>query len=143
MCANLLQSYLTLCDLVDYSPSRLLSVHGILQARILELVAMPSSRGSSQLRDQTHISCIVRRVLYRQCHLGSPIKSVTVSKKNRYLGLQSFRFLYTSFWSSVLIFFKVTGILPIISLSNQMKLFFWGGRGLHYFCLRGENTEAW
>ena len=34
------------------------SVHGILQARILERVAMPSSRGSSQPRDQTHVSCI-------------------------------------------------------------------------------------
>ena len=33
-------------------------VHGILQARILEWVAMPSSRGSSQPRDQTHISCV-------------------------------------------------------------------------------------
>ena len=31
---------------------------GILQARILEWVAMPSSRGSSQPRDQTHVSCI-------------------------------------------------------------------------------------
>ena len=43
------------------------SVHGILQARILEWVAMPSSRGSSQSRDQTHISntsCIGRWVLY-------------------------------------------------------------------------------
>ena len=124
MCANLLQSYLTLCDLVDYNPFRLLSVHGILQARILELVAMPSSRGSSQLKDRTHISCIDRRVLYHQCHLGSPIKSVKWGKKNRYVGLQSFMFLYTSFCSSVLIFFKVIGILPIISLSNQMKLFF-------------------
>ena len=34
---------------------------GILQARILEWVAMPSSRGSSQLRDQTQVSCIVDR----------------------------------------------------------------------------------
>ena len=34
------------------------SVHGILQARILEWVAMPSSRGFSQLRDQTQVSCI-------------------------------------------------------------------------------------
>ena len=31
---------------------------GILQARILERVAMPSSRGSSQPRDQTQVSCI-------------------------------------------------------------------------------------
>ena len=37
---------------------------GILQARILEWVAMPSSRGSSQPRDQTHTFCIGRRVLY-------------------------------------------------------------------------------
>ena len=35
------------------------SVHGILQARILEWVAMPSSRWSSQPRDQTQVSCIV------------------------------------------------------------------------------------
>ena len=34
------------------------SVHGILQARILEWVAMPSSRGSSRPRDQTHVSCV-------------------------------------------------------------------------------------
>ena len=40
------------CDPMDYSPPGS-SVHGILQARILEWVAMPSSRGSSQPRDQT------------------------------------------------------------------------------------------
>ena len=33
-------------------------IHGILQARILEWVAFPFSRGSSQLRDQTQVSCI-------------------------------------------------------------------------------------
>ena len=41
------------------------SAHGILQARILELLAMPSSMGSSQPMDQTHISyvfCIGRQV---------------------------------------------------------------------------------
>ena len=32
------------------------SVHGILQARLLEWVAMPSSKGSSQPRDRTHVS---------------------------------------------------------------------------------------
>ena len=34
---------------------------GILQARIVELVAMPSSRGSSQPRDETQVSCIAGR----------------------------------------------------------------------------------
>ena len=51
------QSYLTLCDSVDYSPSGS-SVHGILQARILEWVAIPFSRGSSRPRDRTRVSCI-------------------------------------------------------------------------------------
>ena len=45
------QSCPTLCDPVDYCPPGS-SVHGILQARILEWVAMPSSRGSSQPRDE-------------------------------------------------------------------------------------------
>ena len=39
------QSHPTLCDPMDYT------VHGILQARILEWVALPFSRGSSQSRD--------------------------------------------------------------------------------------------
>ena len=34
------------------------TVHGILQARILEWVAFPFSKGSSQLSDQTQLSCI-------------------------------------------------------------------------------------
>ena len=42
----------TLCDPMDCSLSGF-SVHGILQARILEWNALPSSRGSSQPRDQT------------------------------------------------------------------------------------------
>ena len=37
------------------------SVHGILQARILEWIAMPSSRGSSLLRDRTWVSCMAGR----------------------------------------------------------------------------------
>ena len=46
----------TLCDPMDCSPPGS-SVHGILQARILEWVAIFSSRGSSQPRDRTHASC--------------------------------------------------------------------------------------
>ena len=54
--AKSLQSCLTLCDPTDSSLSGF-SIHGILQARILEWVAMPSSRGCSWLRDWTHVSC--------------------------------------------------------------------------------------
>ena len=55
-CAQLLQLCPPLCDPMDCSPSGS-SVHGILQASILEWVALPSSRGSSQPRDRTCISC--------------------------------------------------------------------------------------
>ena len=51
-CAKSLQLCQTLCDHMDSSPSGS-SVHGISQARILEWVAIPFSRGSSQPRDQT------------------------------------------------------------------------------------------
>ena len=57
VCAQSLQSCPTLCDLKDCSPPGC-SVHEILQARILEWVAMPSSRGSSWPNDWTHVSCI-------------------------------------------------------------------------------------
>ena len=52
-----------LCDPMDCSPPGS-SVHGIFQARIPEWVAISSSRGSSQLRDRTHVSCIGRCILY-------------------------------------------------------------------------------
>ena len=59
-------SFVQLHEPVDSSPPGS-SVHGILQARTLEWVAMPSSRGSSRPRDWTcvsHISCIGMQVLY-------------------------------------------------------------------------------
>ena len=58
VCAKSLQSYLTLCNPTDHGWVPGSSVHGILQARVLEWVAMPSSRGSSQPEDWTHISYV-------------------------------------------------------------------------------------
>ena len=52
MHAKSLQSFPTLCDTVDCSPPGS-SVHGILQVRKLEQVAIPSSRGSSQPKSLT------------------------------------------------------------------------------------------
>ena len=51
------QPCLTLCGPMDCSPPGS-SVHGIFQARILEWVAISFSRGSSQPRDRTQVSCI-------------------------------------------------------------------------------------
>ena len=64
MCVCLVMS--ALCYPMDCSPTGS-SVHGILQGRILEQVAISSSRGSSQPRDRTHapcVSCIDRQILY-------------------------------------------------------------------------------
>ena len=69
LCAKSLQSWPTLCDPMGCSP--LVSyVHGILQARILEWVAISFSKGSSWPRDWTRIShgtCIGRRDLCYCC----------------------------------------------------------------------------
>ena len=54
------QLCLTVCDLIDCSPPGS-SLHGILQERILEWVAIPFSRGSFQPRVQTRVSCISGR----------------------------------------------------------------------------------
>ena len=54
------QSCPTLCNPIVYSPPGS-SVHGILQARILEWIAIPFSRGSSQTRDWILVSCIAGR----------------------------------------------------------------------------------
>ena len=60
---SFIQSCPILCYPMDHSPSGS-SVHGIFEARILELVARSFSRRSSQLRDQTQVSCIGRWALY-------------------------------------------------------------------------------
>ena len=67
---KVVQLHPTLCALMHYI------VHGILQARILELVAFPFSRGSSQLRDGTQVSHIVGRFFYCLSHQGSPSKPI-------------------------------------------------------------------
>ena len=61
--SSVAQSCPTLCDPMDCSPQGS-SVHGILQARIPEWVAISFCRGSSQTRDQTQVSCIGRWILY-------------------------------------------------------------------------------
>ena len=63
--AKSLQSCLTLCNPMDCSPPGS-SVHGILQARILEWVAISFSRGSYQGSNSGHLHC--RQILYHLSH---------------------------------------------------------------------------
>ena len=85
MC-SVAQSFLTLCDLMDCSPPGSF-VHGISQARILEWVTISFSRGSSQPRNGTGVSCSSRQILLTT-DLGSQtraISSVQFSRSNLYL----------------------------------------------------------
>ena len=68
---------LILYDPMDYRPPGS-SVPGILQARTLEWVVIPFSRGSSQPRDQTRVSCIAGRFFTSE-PLGSPDSCSAIS----------------------------------------------------------------
>ena len=61
------QSCLTLCNPIDCSPPDS-SVHGILQARILQWVAISFSRGSSRPRDRTRVSHIAGTSMWDECN---------------------------------------------------------------------------
>ena len=73
----------TLCDPMDCSPLGS-SIHGILQARILEWIAISFSRGSSWPRDRTQVSCVScigRQILYHWAARGRPFKAVQMKAK--------------------------------------------------------------
>ena len=76
-CVHSLQLYPTLCNPMDCTlPGS--SVHRVLQARILEWVAIPSSRGSSPSRDQarvSYISCIAG-IFFTAEPLGKPVTTI-------------------------------------------------------------------
>ena len=78
--AKLLQSCPPLCNPIDGSPPGS-SVHGILQARILEWVAIPFSRRFSQARDRTQVSCTGRWILYHLSHEGIQHYKVNTNRK--------------------------------------------------------------
>ena len=116
----LAQSCLTLCDPMNCSPPGS-SVHGILQARTLEWVAMPSSRGPPQTRDQTQVShtaggfftnwatreaqqCPVSRVKHlpfphfdQQAHLGPPVPKRNTKDDFHFPELLIYPQLHTSY----------------------------------------------
>ena len=93
------------------------SVHEILQARILDWVAMPSSRGSSWLRDQTHIfctSCIADR-FFLLSHQGSPLWHCN--------GRHKTQLLHTWVWWKTLVF-EICSVILAFSRSKCVKTHF-------------------
>ena len=69
------------------------SVQGILQARILEWVAIPFSRGSSWLRDQTWVSCTGRESLYHLSHQESVFLFLCLFSIQRFNNISVFSIL--------------------------------------------------
>ena len=73
---------------MNYSPPGS-SVHGILKARILEWAAISFSRGSSQARNGTQVSCIGRWIVFTIEPPGKPLGALSPkSYRKRVLGLQ-------------------------------------------------------
>ena len=93
-CCLVAQLCLTLCNLIDCSPPGS-SVPGILQAGILQWVAISSFRESSQPRDQTHISCIGRWVLYHWATWKAPFLPSPLLQLFLYLTHTKWYFIHT------------------------------------------------
>ena len=106
-CCLVTKLCLTLCDPRACSPPGP-SVHGISQARILEWAAISFSRGSSQPRDQTPVSCI---------GMNWQAVSLALSRQGtRMASIMSFKLSYTDiFWT-----LRILLILLTFSLNNNV-----------------------
>ena len=96
------QSCPTLCDPMDCSPVGF-SVHGILQAKMLEWVAAPSSQGSSWPRDWVHVSCIAGRFFTTE-PLGKPSRHCFVqqiSVSNSFFNSADFKRLNFFYYANI------------------------------------------
>ena len=93
------QSCPTLCDPMNCSPPGS-SIHGILQARILEWIAIPFSRGSSWPRDQTQVSCTAGR-FFTIWATGKILKHRTIPRFLTFLQWHSSIYISTSFCYSI------------------------------------------
>ena len=100
----------TLCDPVDCSPPGS-SVHGILQTRILEWVAIPFSKGYSQPRDWTQVFRIVGGLFLPSEPLGKPPIAIVLNK---------ICFYHFNYWSALV--FNTSHILlyPLTSKWAQI-----------------------
>ena len=123
--AQSLQSCLTLGDPEDCSPPSS-PVHGLSQGRILEWVAISSSRGSYQPRDRTHISCLSCTEGRFFCHWATTQRQIRLTNSEKKLRIQCVQ-------------------LPILSpfkkFSKSDKLLPFGLPELRIVCLQIANTS--
>ena len=137
---SIARSWRIFCDPRDCSLSGSL-VHGILKARILEWVAISSSRGYSWLRDRTHVfctSCTGRWILYH-CTFWEALTRYIIGKYLiPFCGLP-FHFLNDAFWSTQVlnfndvqfIYFSHELVVLSVNLRNQCPI--QGHKGLQLY----------
>ena len=104
------QSCLTLCDAMDHT------VYGILQARILEWIAFPFSRESSQPRDRTQVSCIESGFFTTVLPAESPGKVIIKKPVN-------LKFLnYFLFWKikNIAFIFNDSSFIAVLNLNTNI-----------------------
>ena len=126
---GLRDSYSDICDPLDYSLP-ISSVHGIFQARILEWVAISSSRGSSQLRDQTHVShvsCIAGDSLsLRQYMLNTRIRTEALVARldfvYHFIQIRCVCLLFILFLLSSLLINSSHLLIATVSLETKIKI---------------------
>ena len=116
------QSCLTLCDPIDCSPPDS-SVHGILQARILEWVAIPFSRGSSQPKDQTCISYIAGRFFTTELPGIFYHNFKKFCKSWLFLALMTEAFVNWHRWSDLALKLSEAGMdgMPFLKIQKQSR----------------------
>ena len=110
------QSCPTLCNSMDYSPPGS-SFHGISQARIQEWVAVSFSRGSSQPRDGTCISCIGRQVGYTWATWEAPNRIYAHWKLDR-AWPQKYALSFTPYFMLIILFFH-----PFFNHSKKKRIY--------------------
>ena len=139
------QLYPTFCNPMDYSQPGS-SVHGILQARILEYVAISFSRESSQPRGWTHISCLAGRFFTiwatREAYSYINIKiDKTLSKEHLWI---SHIYFYVVIDFSVLsrYLFSVTGWIFLYVSSSWIRWLWWRFTKKHRTIREWELREA-
>ena len=132
---SIVQLYPTLGHPMDCGPPGS-SVHGIFQARILEWAAISSSRRSSLPRDQIHISCIDRQILYHwapwEAHQNS------TKGKNKYASIHAWRNTYRnnigfqlSFSNLIRCYFWIYHLDPVVILDETLRFISISGHKTH------------
>ena len=121
-------------DSMDWSPPGS-PVHGILQARILEWVAMPSSRGSSPPRDGTRVSCAScndRHILYHWATREAPQKIIQGLNNLSLIPVIGPEFLHRRGWRTTVWFQRGSWDFPYAVFHSEDAIFTWmtgfGGR---------------